>query len=80
MTVVCAWCRQVLATGSETVSHGICGPCSVRLEASFMRKLRTGTRRKMATAPRQRPRASAPLPGFESMLQAGPLWAPGLCP
>ena len=35
-TLVCAWCKGVLRTGTPTVSHGICRPCA----AHFFGKLR----------------------------------------
>ncbi len=64
MTVVCAWCGQVIAVGGEMVSHGICPGCSRRVEAALMTRLGLSLRRR---APRRRrilPPAGAPLPGF----------------
>jgi hypothetical protein len=34
-TVVCAWCNLTLFSGSNLISHGICGACSRELLAAI---------------------------------------------
>jgi hypothetical protein len=35
MKVVCAWCTTVIRDGVAPISHGICAPCVVRVEAAL---------------------------------------------
>ncbi|GIW18260.1 MAG: hypothetical protein KatS3mg064_1417 [Tepidiforma sp.] len=72
MRVVCAWCGAVLVEGEGQVSHGICGACSELFERAYLRALRERARRQRRGA---RPRAGAPLPGFEAALAGR-----GACP
>lgn len=65
MRVVCAWCGAVLANGEGQVSHGICPGCSELFERAYLRALRERARRQRRAS---RPRAGAPLPGFEAAL------------
>lgn len=64
MTVVCAWCGQVIAVGGEMVSHGICPGCTRRFESGAVLKLGHGARPARPYRRRIRSRASQPLPGF----------------
>ena len=62
MTVVCAWCGLMMRRAGSEVSHGICSPCSTKVESRFITNWPP-----LATGPRRRrpPMApSHPLPGF----------------
>lgn len=63
MRVVCAWCERLLAEGPGPVSHGICGDCALVFERAHLRMLAERARKQRRPA---RPRAGAPLPGFEA--------------
>ncbi len=39
-TLVCAWCKGVMRTGTAKLSHGICRPCA----AHFFGKFRPASR------------------------------------
>ena len=34
-TLVCAWCKGVMRTGTPKLSHGICQPCAAHFFGKF---------------------------------------------
>jgi hypothetical protein len=41
-TVICAWCEEVLVSGGESISHGICEACADELVDQIQRLKRPG--------------------------------------
>lgn len=52
LTIVCAWCGEIMRKGSRAVSHGMCAACAAKFEDEklVMREPVSGSKRPTKTA------------------------------